>query len=101
MLALCESTEFFCNIFCSNICLCWRREHFKMSLAKLALDALVFLLDSPTIEPERLLLHVFHVFPPLLLTQIECDIETRRRILILYPVFTILVLESKELVGLA
>lgn len=68
-----------------------------MSLAKLALDALVFLLASPTIEPERLLLHISHMFPPLLLIQIKSYIETRRRILILYPVFTIF----RELVGLA
>lgn len=35
-----------------------------MSLAELALDALVFLLASPAIEPERLLTsHFPHVFP--------------------------------------
>lgn len=64
MLALRESTEFFCNIFCSNIYPCWRREHFKMSLVALVLDALVFLLASPAIEPETLLaLHFPRVIP--------------------------------------
>lgn len=64
MLALRESTEFFCNIFCSNIYPRWRAEHFKMNLADLAPDALVFLLASPAIDPERLLpSHFPHVFP--------------------------------------
>lgn len=36
--------------FPSNIYLCWRKEHFKMSFSELALDALVFLLSASAME---------------------------------------------------
>lgn len=51
MLALCESTEFsWWFFFFSNIYLCWRREHFKMSFSELALDALVSLMAASAME---------------------------------------------------